>query len=54
MLYVRMVIVMERGNRKFAQEMAILKQSCPVQRKCTTTERTVFQLANLDGSLCFF
>lgn len=36
------------------RKIAILKQSCPVQRKRTTTERTAFQLENLDGSLrCF-
>lgn len=33
---------------------AILKQGWPVQRKRTITERTIFKLANLDGSLCWF
>lgn len=36
------------------RKMAILKQSWPVQRKCTTTERTIFQLENLDTSLFLF
>lgn len=55
MLYVRMVIMMEReATECLPRKMAILKQSSLVRRKHTTTERTLFQLANPDGSLCVF